>query len=929
MGVTNLKDIRQGNDIRITWSILHDSEPYILTGKNLTIIINRGVYKFPVPVEEFTVDGNKVIFTYYGKDQEMSGVYFLTLIENDQEKRMHTVDSCPAFRLVKNSCEIGGGTGGSRVQIETLELVSTIELGGGANIDVIDNLNSNSTTSALSARQGKVLNEAKQDTLVSGTTIKTINGETLLGSGNILIDGGSGVAGVSSVNGKTGVVTLTKDDLSLGNVDNTSDIDKPVSTEQQMALDGKVDKVVGEGLISNIEKNRLANVDNYDDTELRESITNLDNTKVDKVTGKSLVSDTEITRLASVDNYDDTAIKTRVTNVETKNSEQDTAIAGKQATLVSGTNIKTINNESLLGEGNITIEGGTTAGVTSVNTRTGAVTLTAEDVNLGNVDNTSDADKPVSTATQTALDDKVDKVTNKGLSTNDYTTEEKTKLAGIEDGAQVNDVISVDGKTGIVTLNDLYAPIVHNHDASAITSGVLDIARIPHGALERCVIVADDNARFALTTDDVQKGDTVKITSTNKMYFVVDDTKLNVEDGYIPYSASASWENIEGKPTKLSDFTDDVVSGKYVPVTRKVNNKALSSDITLDKSDIGLGNVDNTKDVDKPISTATQAVLDLKANTSDIPTIPDIDIPAVTGGNAITDITVDATDKHKINVTKGTFLTDHQDISGKLDTSTYNSDKETQAAKDLEQDNAIAEKQATLVFSGEGQNIKTVGGTNLSGTGNIAVGDANVQSDWDATEGDAFILNKPTIPIIPDITITSGDLVAGEAITSLTPNGHTITATKGTFLTKNAVSSVNAKTGAVVLEKKDIGLGNVDNTSDANKPLSTAAQTAFSGKADKIESIDGTSGAVTITLEPNKLYKLGSCTSIEITLGVEIPNIYNEYMLQFTSSGVTTIGIPNGVKWSEFSDVSAIVANNIYQISIVGNLATIIGGKTE
>lgn len=36
----------------------------------------------------------------------------------------------------------------------------------------------------------------------------------------------------------------------------------------------------------------------------------------------------------------------------------DTAIQGKQDTLVSGTNIKTINNESLLGSGNITIQGG-------------------------------------------------------------------------------------------------------------------------------------------------------------------------------------------------------------------------------------------------------------------------------------------------------------------------------------------------------------------------------------------------------------------------------------------------------------------------------------------------------------------------------------------------------------------------------------------
>lgn len=39
-------------------------------------------------------------------------------------------------------------------------------------------------------------------------------------------------------------------------------------------------------------------------------------------------------------------------------AQTDTALATKQATLVSGTNIKTINNESILGEGNITIQGG-------------------------------------------------------------------------------------------------------------------------------------------------------------------------------------------------------------------------------------------------------------------------------------------------------------------------------------------------------------------------------------------------------------------------------------------------------------------------------------------------------------------------------------------------------------------------------------------
>ena len=49
----------------------------------------------------------------------------------------------------------------------------------------------------------------------------------------------------------------------------------------------------------------------------------------------------------------------------------------------------------------------------------------------------------------------------------------------------------------------------------------------------------------------------------------------------------------------------------------------------------------------------------------------------------------------------------------------------------------------------------------------------------------------------------------------------------------DAVSSVNGYQGIVVLGKSDVGLGNVDNTSDANKPISTAAQTALDGKLDK------------------------------------------------------------------------------------------------
>ncbi|RWZ78195.1 MAG: hypothetical protein EOT05_00275 [Candidatus Microsaccharimonas sossegonensis] len=47
-------------------------------------------------------------------------------------------------------------------------------------------------------------------------------------------------APVTSVSGKTGAVTLVKADVGLGNVDNTADVNKPVSTSQQAGLDGKL-----------------------------------------------------------------------------------------------------------------------------------------------------------------------------------------------------------------------------------------------------------------------------------------------------------------------------------------------------------------------------------------------------------------------------------------------------------------------------------------------------------------------------------------------------------------------------------------------------------------------------------------------------------------------------------------------------------------
>jgi len=56
-----------------------------------------------------------------------------------------------------------------------------------------------------------------------------------------VVRGPAGTSVVDSVAGRTGAVVLTSSDVGLGNVDNTADADKPVSTAQQLALDDKSD----------------------------------------------------------------------------------------------------------------------------------------------------------------------------------------------------------------------------------------------------------------------------------------------------------------------------------------------------------------------------------------------------------------------------------------------------------------------------------------------------------------------------------------------------------------------------------------------------------------------------------------------------------------------------------------------------------------
>lgn len=235
-------------------------------------------------------------------------------------------------------------------------------------------------------------------------------------------------------------------------------------------------------------------------------------------------------------------------------------------------------------------------------------THTKAQVGLGNVDNTADANKSVKHAIT------ANSATTAGTATNvsagegtadaarhvwfsDSATETKRAYSDKFKYNPVTNNLTVNVTGNAATASSVawgnvtgkpstYAPSAHNHDDSTITSlnasklfGTIDIARLPHGALERCVIVADDTARFALTTAKIQLGDTVKVNKTQKMYFVIDDSKLNSEAGYTVYTAgtatSVPWSGVTGKPSTFTPSTHThpylsalSVSGKTITYTK-------------------------------------------------------------------------------------------------------------------------------------------------------------------------------------------------------------------------------------------------------------------------------------------------------------------------------------------------------------------------
>lgn len=334
---------------------------------------------------------------------------------------------------------------------------------------------------------------------------------------------------------------------------------------QHQDISGKVDKVNGKGLSSNDyttdEKNKLNGIETGAEKHKAPTSQEVKNALgTGSGTTKYLREDGEWATPSGVGNTADV-------NYDTNNKKITKTIDGVTSDVVTVATLKTDMN------------------------------LAKGDVELGNVVNTGDSATPVSGGTTkfttggayTELAKKVDKVTGKGLSTNDYTDAEKSKLAGIAAGAEVNvqsDWNATSGDAAILNKPTIPAAVAVKGDAETsyrignvnITPANIGLGNV--GNFKAVSTVANQglsnteksNARtnigagtsnFSGNYNDLSNKPTIPTVPTNVSAFTNDV-------GYL-----TQHQDISGKADKIDTYTKSEVDSDITQLRSELNAKQL------------------------------------------------------------------------------------------------------------------------------------------------------------------------------------------------------------------------------------------------------------------------------------------------------------------------------------------------------------------
>ena len=317
-----------------------------------------------------------------------------------------------------------------------------------------------------------------------------------------------------------------------------------------------------------------------------------------------------------------------------------------------------------------------------------------------------------------ALNGKVDKVAGKDLSTNDYTDEEKNKLAGIEAGAEVN--VQSDWGQSDETADDF---IKNKPTIPTVNDGTLSIQV---GTAQAQTFTANQSGDTSVTIPMASQNADGLMSSTDK-------TKLDTVDSGAEVNVQADWDQID-------EDADDFI--KHKPTIPTVNDGTLSIQVGSAQAQTFTANQSGNTSVTIPMATQQD---DGMMSSTDKTKLDNIEADAEKNVQANWTEEDSSADSYIQN--KPTIPTVND---GTLSIQVGTSAAQTFTA------NQAANTSVTIPMASQ-QDDGLMSSTDKTKLDGIVPGaEVNVQSDWDQTdeEADDFIKHKPTIPVVNDGTLS-------------------------------------------------------------------------------------------------------------------------------------------------------------------------------
>ena len=351
-------------------------------------------------------------------------------------------------------------------------------------------------------------------------------------------------------------------------------------------------------------------------------------------------------------------------------------------------------------------------------------------------------------------------------------------------------------------------------------------------------------------------GNCVTYTEISNQPFTAVPFAMYAANGASASSSSKGVIQLAGDLAGTGSSADKPIISTDAITTNKIKNLAVTDEKIangISASKVGLGNVNNTSDLDKPISTAVKAALDKKVNVADAESMM---LPLAKQAETVASLNT------KVNVADTAAMLNpyakqaatNSAIALKVNIA------DTAAmlnpyAKAAATNSAIALKvniaDTAAMLSPYAKSATTLAGlntkVNIADTAamlNSYAKQAATQTALNAKANAADLDAKAPIAS-PTFTgtvsgITKSMVGLGNVDNTSDANKPVSTATQTALNSKANAADLDAKapiasptfTGTVSgITKSMVGLGNVDNTSDANKPVSTATQTALNSKA--------------------------------------------------------------------------------------------------